>query len=107
MSASWIGPEGLKSVRRSVKQMVEGEAPQSDLVCGLIERVLTPQQMRVLALMGEGKDNQEIAEAMGITAKVVSVHKHNLRQTLALPHSPAVVVAAVRYVDARRKGGAQ
>lgn len=108
MSDLCISPEWLASVRRAVSEMIDGsELPKSTLVCGLIDRVLTPQQAQVLALLGAGKDNQEIAEVMNLHSKTVSVHKHNLRRTLGLPHATAVVVAAVRYLDAKRTGGAQ
>lgn len=109
MKVPWISEEWRANVLHAVRSVIKaGEAsPQFAVVCGLLDRVLTPQQMQVLDLLGKGKDNQEIADAMSLSAKTVSVHKHNLRRTLDLPHASAVVVLGVRYGDARRKGGGQ
>jgi two-component system secretion response regulator SsrB len=45
---------------------------------------LTPRQLKVLKLIGEGKDTEGIAEALGISAHTVQFHRRGLRSTLGI-----------------------
>ncbi len=47
-------------------------------------RVLTPTEMRVAALVREGKTSKEIAEILCISEKTASFHRNNIRTKLGL-----------------------
>ncbi len=47
-------------------------------------RVLTPTEMRVAALVREGKTSKEIAEILCISEKTASFHRNNIRKKLGL-----------------------
>jgi DNA-binding CsgD family transcriptional regulator len=45
---------------------------------------LTPTEIRVAALVRDGKTTQEIAEILGSSEKSVSVHRNHIRGKLGL-----------------------
>jgi DNA-binding NarL/FixJ family response regulator len=47
-------------------------------------RVLTPTEMRVAALVRDGKTSKEIAELLCISEKTASFHRNNIRTKLGL-----------------------
>lgn len=66
---------------------------------------LTPQQLRVLELLGTGKLNKEIAFDLDITETTVKAHVSAILQKLkAYSRTQAVVVAGRLQLDRFRKG---
>lgn len=45
---------------------------------------LTPRQMDIIRLIGQGKSTQEIAESLGLSAWTITFHRKNLRKVLGL-----------------------
>lgn len=60
-------------------------------------RALTPREMQVLTLIGEGKSKQEIAQTLYIASKTVDTHRANLKEKLALRNNMEMVLYAVRH----------
>ncbi|MFB9950046.1 response regulator [Rhizobium puerariae] len=77
---------GLDDIRAGVQAVLEGDiwAPKGDLsapeedpgLAELIDRLktLTPQQSRVLAMLGEGLLNKQIAYELGVSEATIKAH---------------------------------
>lgn len=62
---------------------------------------LTPRELQVIGLLGEGLSNKELAKQMGIAVHTVKSHVHNVLEKLAL--RSRLEVAAFSH---KRRGGA-
>jgi DNA-binding NarL/FixJ family response regulator len=58
---------------------------------------LTPRQLKVLKLIGEGKDTDGIAESLGISAHTVHFHRRALRSTLGIDTDAGLARIAVLF----------
>jgi len=58
---------------------------------------LTPRELEVLQLIVNGRSNREIAQALGLSANTVAVHRANLMQTLGIHNTADLVVYAIRH----------
>jgi len=52
---------------------------------------LTPRQREIVRLVGEGKSNAEIAEALGLNEKTITFHRTNIRRALGIPNEWGLV----------------
>jgi DNA-binding CsgD family transcriptional regulator len=68
----------------------------------LAARGLTPREMEVLRLLGEGRSNREIGEILFISAKTASVHVTHILQKLDVATRVQAAVAAHRLVQPPR-----
>jgi DNA-binding NarL/FixJ family response regulator len=66
---------------------------------GLEARGLTPRELEVLRLLGEGRSNREIGEALFISAKTASVHVTHILQKLNVTTRVQAAVAAHRLTQ--------
>lgn len=69
------------------------------LVLGVSEGApeqLTPRELEVLTLMGQGRSNAEIADALVITPRTVKVHVQNILGKLSAANRTEAVSIAVR-----------
>ncbi|MGH8908264.1 MAG: response regulator [Egibacteraceae bacterium] len=57
---------------------------------------LTPREREVLALLGQGRSNRQIAQALGITEKTVKTHVSNLLAKLGLSDRTQAAIYAIR-----------
>ena len=57
---------------------------------------LTPREIEVLSYVGQGLENKEIAELLGITERTVKAHVTSLLAKLDLPNRVSLAVWAVR-----------
>jgi len=58
---------------------------------------LTPRQLKVLKQIGEGKDNDGIAAALGISAHTVQFHRRGLRKTLGIDTDTGLARIAILF----------
>lgn len=63
---------------------------------GRAARALTPREREVLALIGRGARNREIADELGIALKTVETHRLNLINKLDARNVPSLVRWALR-----------
>ena len=59
-----------------------------------IKGCLSRRQLEVLAMMGEGLANKEIAQQLGLSTETVKVHVRNLFSILKAPSRTAAVAIA-------------
>ena len=81
---------------RSVRQLLSADAPVRDAAPDRLLRhgVLTRREVQVLGLIGQGRSDREIAEALAISAKTASVHVANIKGKLGLENRLAVALRA-------------
>ncbi len=64
-----------------------------------LENPLTPREREILALVADGKSNQEIAEILYITPGTVRVHVHAILQKLEVrDRTQAAIVALQKHL---------
>lgn len=61
---------------------------------GRLEEPLTPRQLQILQLVGEGRSDDEIAEILHISDTTVRTHLHNILQRLGMQTRTQAVVYA-------------
>ena len=70
-----------------------------DPVAELVARGLTSREVEVLRLLGEGRSNREIGDALFISAKTASVHVTHILQKLNVSTRVQAAVAAHRLAQ--------
>lgn len=91
--------EPLAVIARAIAAVLDGELwleePESAPAAGASGTArLTPQQLRVLALLAEGRPNKEIAFEMSITEATVKAHVTAILQKLGVRTRVQAVIAA-------------
>jgi two-component system, NarL family, response regulator len=86
---------------RVVREVHEGKQPIGpDVEARLAERAgrpqLTPREVQVLELVGQGMRNKEIAAALGISEETAQVHVKNILAKLKVKDRTAAVNVALR-----------
>ena len=64
---------------------------------------LTPRQLHILRLIGEGKNGNEIAEALGVSPRTIEYHRAGIRRALGI----ATEWGLVRYAIVAGLAGSQ
>jgi DNA-binding NarL/FixJ family response regulator len=62
----------------------------------LLEARLTPREMDVLRLIGQGRASKEIGPRLGISPRTVDVHRSHILEKLTLHNSTSLVRVAVK-----------
>jgi DNA-binding NarL/FixJ family response regulator len=88
----WVSHEMSKRIIRSFSGKSANEAADP------IHR-LSDREFEVFHLIGEGRSNSEIADALHISPKTVDVHKSNIREKLELKDAAAVLRYAIRWME--------
>ncbi|MFE7745321.1 LuxR C-terminal-related transcriptional regulator, partial [Nocardia sp. NPDC057455] len=78
-----------------------GILPPRPVVTGVAEAAagapdLTPREAEVLAHVAAGKDDNEIAEALGVTRQSAKTYVYNINQKLGTHHRAGMAAAALR-----------
>jgi DNA-binding NarL/FixJ family response regulator len=84
---------------------IAADAHEEADIAGLIERLatLTPQQVRVLMMLGEGLLNKQIAYQLGVSEATVKAHVSAILQKLRV-ESRTQAVIAVKKIEAGELG---
>ena len=105
---------GRDVMRDAVAQILQGkvwtppdielDAPQEDEMSSLVTRLatLTPQQVRVLMMLGEGLLNKQIAYELSVSEATVKAHVSAILQKLGVDSRTQAVIAANR-IDMTQK----
>ncbi len=65
---------------------------------------LTDREFEIFQLIGQGKDVREIAHQLHLSPKTVDVHRSRIKAKLALKDATAVVLHAIRWLEAENRG---
>lgn len=99
------GTETLDAVREALRAVNDGKVYVSpSLNSSLFDRdtaqhlriPLTPAELRVLRVIGQGNDNQEAAGVLGLSEATVQTHRRNIMHKLKVPTSAKLVREAIR-----------
>jgi DNA-binding NarL/FixJ family response regulator len=77
-------------------RVLDGAAPQDDALAARLKS-LTPQQLRVLMMLGEGLLNKQIAHELGVSEATVKAHVSAVLQKLGVETRTQAVLAAGRF----------
>jgi DNA-binding NarL/FixJ family response regulator len=58
---------------------------------------LTPRQLQILKLMGEGKSGSEVATALGLSPRTIEFHRARMRHVLGVPTEAGLVRFALAF----------
>lgn len=76
---------------QSFLEILRGEGPN-----GHVQRVLSPAELYVFAVLGDGSDDQTGADALGLSLQSVHAYRKRIHQKLRLQHKGQLVSLAVR-----------
>ena len=76
-----------------LENAVGGRSPSAPPVT----RRLTDRELEILRLIGQGKKNQEIADAAGLSNKTVQAYKENIKKKLLLRNSAELARYAMEW----------
>ncbi|MEQ9798575.1 response regulator transcription factor [Parvibaculum sp.] len=82
----------------------DGVPESSQSFAAASHQKLTPRQKEVLAEIGKGRSNQEIARVLGISIATVKLHVNAILQTLGVRNRTEAAIIALR-TEASRPGG--
>jgi DNA-binding NarL/FixJ family response regulator len=86
---------------RVTQRLVEEEAPAPAPPGAAVVAALTPRELEVFALVGQGMSNREIAASLAVEPRTISAHRDNIKRKLHLRHSSEVVAQAARWIESR------
>lgn len=58
---------------------------------------LTPRQLEILKLMGEGKSGPEVATALGLSPRTIEFHRARMRHVLGVPNESGLMRFALAF----------
>ena len=91
---------GHRYVSEKIADMVErrlAEAPQSRGREGVDS--LSARELQVFRMLGEGRNNKEIAEQLSLSPKTVETYRDNIKRKLGLPDSVSLIRHAANWSD--------
>lgn len=68
---------------------------------------LTPRHLQILRMIGDGKDTQEIADAVGLSPRTVEFHRSSIRKALGVTSEWALMRFAIMLRDADQSASAE
>lgn len=61
---------------------------------------LSTRELQIFRLLGEGKNNKQIASELGVSPKIVDAHRENIKHKLGIGDSISLIRHAVIWVEA-------
>lgn len=83
--------QGAGYISRSLRRYLIDDLPATRAA-----RELTAAELRVLRVIGDGSDNQEAGEKLGLSAATVQTHRRNIMRKLRVSTSAKLVCEAMR-----------
>ena len=106
--------ESPAEVLRCIRMIVDGKRYVSDKIATMVERRLAEQpkgrgregvdglsdrELQVFRMLGEGRNNKEIAEQLSLSPKTIETYRDNLKRKLGLPDSVSLIRHAANWSD--------
>jgi two-component system, NarL family, response regulator LiaR len=92
-----LGNAVTATVLATFRTLVQSDAtPARDNQAGLPQELLTPREQEVLALLANGRSNQDIAESLVVSVRTVKVHVSNILAKLSASNRTQAVAKARR-----------
>jgi DNA-binding NarL/FixJ family response regulator len=97
--------EDLDALVAALRQIADGRGYVSPSLCrrmvrqrisGVLALRLTPAELQVFSVIGDGSDDAEAALSLGLTESTIATHRRNLMRKLDVPTSAKLVREAVR-----------
>ncbi len=91
----YVGPILADRVaRRMMENQAEGRKGGLDS--------LSTRELQIFRLLGEGKNNKQIAAELGVSSKTVDAHRENIKHKLGIGDSISLIKHAVSWVESDR-----
>lgn len=88
----YVGPILADRVaRRMMENQAEGRKGGLDS--------LSTRELQIFRLLGEGKNNKQIAAELGVSSKTVDAHRENIKHKLGIGDSISLIKHAVSWVE--------
>ncbi len=108
-----VKEEGIENLNTAIAQGMEGKLYVSPSFVPLLKKPknitldsLTDREMVILSRIGDGSDDQRVAELLGISVHTVSTHRKMIMKKLKLHHKGELMVYALQegFVHIGRDG---
>ena len=99
----------VRQIKEGIRSVIEGDAPLDAGVAKYImqalkakplldqpERALSPRELEILSMLGDGLVKKEIADQLDITYGTVATHVRNIYEKLSVINAPAAITKAYR-----------
>jgi DNA-binding NarL/FixJ family response regulator len=87
---NYVSPSLTESVIDDYVKRAQGSAAPNEAA------KLSPREREVIALIAEGNSSADVARQLGISARTVDTHRHNIMQKLELTSIAALTKFAIR-----------
>ncbi|NBV22851.1 MAG: DNA-binding response regulator [Proteobacteria bacterium] len=106
--------ESPDEVLSGIRLVLTGRRYVSEKIAGVVMRRLTEsahgegrqgveslsnRELQVFRMLGEGRNNKEIAEQLSLSPKTVETYRENLKRKLGLPDSVSLIRHAANWSD--------
>ena len=97
----FVKHESPDHIKEGIANVLNGERVISNEAMKAIEKAkendkLSKREIEVLNAIAKGKNNNEIAEALGVSPKTVDSHRTNLLRKMNVNSTAALLVASIR-----------
>lgn len=113
--------ESPDTVIKAIRALLEGRQFVGPLLADQVQRrlaenkaegrksgleSLSTREFQIFRMLGEGRNNKQIAADLGVSSKTVDAHRENIKHKLGVPDSLALIRHAVSWVETEGPRGA-